>query len=94
MSKFTRFLYAMLAFDTLGFLLGALFSPPDPTTQLYFFGLPTIVLAPMLAYALVYRLGFGESAEDDEPTNEVGDESAATAAAVGDDTPERESETE
>ena len=55
--RFSWFVTAMLFLDTVGFVLGGLVLPPDPTTQLFVI-VPTLVLAPIGAYWLVYRGGY------------------------------------
>ena len=57
MRRYQAFLLTLLAVDAVGLVLGALFTAPDPFTQLLFVG-PLLVAAPVLAYWLVYRRGF------------------------------------
>ena len=57
MRRYQAFLLTLLGIDTVGLALGALFTPPDPFTQVLFLG-PLLVAAPVLSYWLVYRGGF------------------------------------
>ena len=57
MRRYKAFLLTLLAIDAAGLVLSALFSEPDPFTQLLFLG-PLLVAAPVLSYWLVYRGGF------------------------------------
>jgi hypothetical protein len=55
--RFSRFLTAMVLLDMIGIVAGATLAPPDPTTQLYWM-IPTLILAPLGAYWLIYRGGY------------------------------------
>ena len=55
--RFSWFVTAMLFLDMVGFVLGALLAPPDAYAQLLVLA-PTLLLAPIGAYWLVYRGGY------------------------------------
>jgi hypothetical protein len=57
MGRFPTYVVTMLALDLLGASLAAGLFPPDAATQTYAFGV-TLLVAPLLAYWLVYRDGF------------------------------------
>ncbi len=57
MKRYQAFLLTLLAIDAVGLVLGGLLATPDPFTQLLILG-PLLVVAPVLAYWLVYRGGF------------------------------------
>ena len=57
MSRFPTYVVTILALDLLGLSLAAGLFPPDVITQTYAFG-ATLLVAPLLAYWLVYREGF------------------------------------
>ncbi|SEK26508.1 DUF7534 family protein [Haloferax larsenii] len=57
MGHFRAFLVTLLALDAVVFVVGSVFAPPDPVTQLLLVG-PALLLAPAIAWWLVYRDGF------------------------------------
>ncbi|ELZ94846.1 hypothetical protein C440_07217 [Haloferax mucosum ATCC BAA-1512] len=57
MGHFRAFIVTLLALDAVVFAVGSVFTPPDPVTQLVVIG-PALLLAPALAWWLVYRDGF------------------------------------
>ncbi|WP_435127145.1 DUF7534 family protein [Halobaculum sp. D14] len=54
--RLLRFVTFVALLDVLALLVGARFAPPDAVTQLLAVG-PMLVVAPILAYWLVYRRG-------------------------------------
>jgi hypothetical protein len=56
-SRLEEFVVTTLLIQTISLTFGALFSPPDPFAQLYW-AAPLFVLAPPVAYWLVYRDGW------------------------------------
>jgi ABC-type iron transport system FetAB permease component len=56
-SSFARFVVTVVVAFTVVFLLSAIFTPPDPISQLLTVGLLTVVALP-IAYYLSYRGGF------------------------------------
>jgi O-antigen/teichoic acid export membrane protein len=57
MGRFPTYVVTMLALDLLGLSLAAGLFPPDTVTQTYALGV-TLLVAPLVAYWLVYREGF------------------------------------
>ncbi|AFK18134.1 hypothetical protein E6P09_05060 [Haloferax mediterranei ATCC 33500] len=57
MGHFRAFLVTLLALDAVVFVVGSFLLPPDPFTQLLMVG-PALLLAPAVAWWLVYRDGF------------------------------------
>jgi hypothetical protein len=57
MGRFPTYVVTMLALDMLGLSLAAGLFPPDAVTQTYALGV-TLLVAPVVAYWLVYREGF------------------------------------
>ena len=57
MGRFPTYVVTMLALDLLGLSLATGLFPPDAVTQTYALGV-TLLVAPLVAYWLVYREGF------------------------------------
>ena len=69
MRRYQAFLLTLLGIDVVGLALAALFTAPDPLTQLLFLG-PLLVAAPVLSYWLVYRGGWARLGVVDADTFE------------------------
>ncbi|AKU06571.1 MULTISPECIES: DUF7534 family protein [Haloferax] len=57
MGHLRAFVVTLLALDALVVVVGTYLLPPDPFTQLFLVG-PLLLLAPVVAWWLVYRDGF------------------------------------
>jgi hypothetical protein len=57
MGRFATYVVTLLALDLFGLSLAAGLLPPDTLTQTYALG-ATLLVAPVVAYWLVYREGF------------------------------------
>ncbi|KAB1192512.1 hypothetical protein GJR96_03290 [Haloferax sp. MBLA0076] len=69
MGHFRAFVVTLLALDMVVFVVGAYLTPPDPFTQLLLIG-PALLLAPAVAWWLVYRDGFAQIQALFEPDDE------------------------
>ncbi|KAB1186764.1 MULTISPECIES: hypothetical protein [Haloferax] len=69
MGDFRAFIVTLLALDAVVFVVGSVFAPPDPFTQLLLVG-PALLLAPAVAWWLVYLDGFVKVQNLFEPDDE------------------------
>ncbi|WP_396610748.1 hypothetical protein ACH9L7_10990 [Haloferax sp. S1W] len=69
MGHFRAFIVTLLALDAVVFVVGSVLAPPDPFTQLLLVG-PALLLAPAMAWWLVYRDGFARVQGVIEPDDE------------------------